>query len=134
AAEAALQQAIARKSQEVAEFRILRPDGAVRFVQAAEGVALDRAGKVARVVGLNFDITQRKLIEAQLKENDLQLVEAQHIALMGSWPWHVATNTTNWSEALYHIYGIRREECPATVEGYLSVVHPDDREHVSGLI
>jgi len=130
-AEAALHETIARKSQEVAEFRILRSDGSLRYVQAAEGVILDRAGKVARVIGLNVDITERKLIEEALKENELQLVEAQHIALVGSWSWDIATNTTAWSEALYHIYGLRKEDCAPTYEGYLNVVHPDDREHIS---
>jgi two-component system, sensor histidine kinase and response regulator len=77
------------------------------------------------------DITERKRIETELKENQLQLVEAQHIALMGSWEWDVATNTTSWSEALHHIYGISSEEFPATYEDYLNLVHPDDRESVS---
>jgi PAS domain S-box-containing protein len=134
AAEAALQQAIARKRQEVSEFRVLQPGGLLRHVQAAQGVVLDRGGKVVRVIGLNLDITDRKRIEAELKENELQLVEAQHIALLGSWTWDVNTNTTKWSEALYHIYGLRPEDVPATVEGYLSVVHPDDRERVSALV
>ena len=70
AAEAALQQAIARKSQEVAEFRILRPDGSLRHVQTAQGVILDRAGKVARVIGLNVDITERKRTEEALIESE----------------------------------------------------------------
>jgi PAS domain S-box-containing protein len=134
AAAAALQAAITRKSQEVSEFRILRPDGSLRHVQAAQGVVLDREGKVVRVIGLNLDITERKLVELALKENDLQLVEAQHIALMGSWSWDIATNTTQWSEALYHIYGLLPDDCPATVEGYLSLVHPDDREYVSSVV
>lgn len=80
------------------------------------------------------DITKRKQIEQELKEHELQLVEAQHIALLGSWTWDIVTNTTSWSQALYHIYRIRPEDGPATFEGYLSVVHPDDRETVSGLV
>jgi PAS domain S-box-containing protein len=73
AAEAPMQQAIARKSQEGAEFRILRPDGSLRHVQAAQGVILDRAGKVVRVIGLNVDITERKLIEAELAASEALL-------------------------------------------------------------
>ncbi|MEP7341492.1 MAG: PAS domain S-box protein [Acidobacteriota bacterium] len=66
-AEAALQRAIARKSQEGSEFRILRSDGSLRHVQAAQGVIVDRTGKVVRVIGLNIDITERKLIEVELE-------------------------------------------------------------------
>jgi two-component system sensor histidine kinase/response regulator len=80
------------------------------------------------------DITARKLIELDLRENELQLVEAEHIALMGNWTWDIATNTTVWSDALYYIYGLRPEDHSPTFEGYLNVVHPDDREYVSGLV
>ncbi|MCU1267241.1 MAG: putative Histidine kinase (modular protein) [Acidobacteria bacterium] len=73
AAETALQQAIARKSQEVAEFRIRRADGSLRHVQAAEGVILDQAGQVTRVIGLNLDITERKQLENSLRQERLFL-------------------------------------------------------------
>jgi PAS domain S-box-containing protein len=59
-AEAVLQQTIARKSQESSEFRINLADGSLRHVQAAQGVVLDHEGQVARVIGLNIDITERK--------------------------------------------------------------------------
>ncbi|MDX6559811.1 MAG: hypothetical protein QOF72_2860, partial [Blastocatellia bacterium] len=87
------------------------------------------------------DVTEReraaeehRRIESELTKNEEQLVEAQHIALLGSWEWDIPTNVTSWSEALYHIYGVRPEDCPTTFEGYLSLVHPDDREHASALI
>ena len=80
---------------------------------------------------LKQEIGERKKIEVKLKENELQLIEAQHTAQLGSWKWNIATNTTSWSEALYRIYGIRPEDCPATYEGFLSVIHPDDRENIS---
>lgn len=67
-AEAAQQRAVQQKSQEVSEFRIRRPDGSVRFIQSAQGVVLDNDGNVQRVVGLNRDITERKLIEAELEQ------------------------------------------------------------------
>jgi two-component system, sensor histidine kinase and response regulator len=67
-AESSLQQAITRKSQEVSEFRIVRADGARRHVQSAQGVILDRTGEVVRVIGLNIDITEQKLIEVELEQ------------------------------------------------------------------
>jgi PAS domain S-box-containing protein len=64
-AEAALQTAITGKGQSGSEFRIIRPDGSLRHVQAAQGVVLDRAGKVARVIGLNFDVTEPRQRSAE---------------------------------------------------------------------
>jgi PAS domain S-box-containing protein len=65
---ASLQQVIARQTQEVSEFRIIRPDGSLRHVQTAHGVLENRAGRVTRVIGLNLDITERKLIETELAQ------------------------------------------------------------------
>jgi PAS domain S-box-containing protein len=132
-AEAALQLCITEKRQQVREFRILRTDGEVRDVQAAQGVIQNRAGRVTRVIGLNLDITDQRRIERELRERELQLLEAQHIALLGSWSWDVANNKTYWSPALYKIYGLKPEDHAPTFEGYLSLVHPDDREMVSKL-
>jgi PAS domain S-box-containing protein len=66
-AEAAQQRTLNGKSQEVSEFRIRRHDGSIRYIQSAQGVVLDAEGNVQRVVGLNRDITERKLIEAELE-------------------------------------------------------------------
>jgi two-component system, sensor histidine kinase and response regulator len=72
-AEGAIERTLNLKSQEVAEFRILRPDGALRYVQTAQGVILNRAGVVVRVIGLNLDITERKQLENTLRQERIFL-------------------------------------------------------------
>jgi PAS domain S-box-containing protein len=64
---AAVQRAIQRKTQESVEYRIIRPDGSVRYVSSAEGPILDEHGNVIRVVGTVVDITERKEMEAQIE-------------------------------------------------------------------
>jgi PAS domain S-box-containing protein len=76
----------------------------------------------------------RKRTENELKDSEKQLVEAQHTALLGNWEWDIATDKTTWSEALYHIYDVKAEDCVPSFEGYLSLVHPDDRQYVSDRI
>jgi PAS domain S-box-containing protein len=46
------------------QFRILRPDGEVRWVEGAARFMLDAEGKPRRVVGTNIDITDRKSAES----------------------------------------------------------------------
>jgi PAS domain S-box-containing protein len=65
-AEASLERTIRLKSQGYAEFRIIRPDGVVRYISSAQGVVLDQQGTPVRVVGTEIDITERKRMEAQL--------------------------------------------------------------------
>lgn len=58
------------------EFRIIRPDGEVRWL-ASRGVAIrDETGKVSRMIGVNFDVTQRKRQERTLRE------QQEHIRLI----------------------------------------------------
>jgi PAS domain S-box-containing protein len=64
--EASLQKTISLKSQDYVEFRIIRPDGVVRYISSAQGVVLDQQGTPIRVVGIEMDITERKRMEAQL--------------------------------------------------------------------
>ena len=122
------------KSLGTVERSFRRKDGTLLAVQLDDQMLKDPSGRITGIRATMQDITGRKRTEAKLKENSEQLVDAQHIALMGSWSWDVASNTTSWSQALYHIYGVRPEDVPATFEGYLKVVHPDDREKISGLV
>jgi PAS domain S-box-containing protein len=67
AAEGALEKVMRHKDRASVEFRIIRSDGAVRHISAAEGVVLDGHGKVRRVIGVNMDITERKLAETEFQ-------------------------------------------------------------------
>lgn len=46
-----------------AEFRIIRPDGEVRWCVGTAAATLDKAGRVIRVSGVTVDITERKQAE-----------------------------------------------------------------------
>lgn len=65
-AEASLRRVIEQKVQEYSEFRIFRPDGAMRYITSAQGPVLNEKGQVIRIVGIGMDITERKRVEEQL--------------------------------------------------------------------
>lgn len=65
-AEASLKRTISLKAQDYVEFRIILPDGVVRYLSSAQGVVLDQQGTPVRVVGIEMDISERKRMEAQL--------------------------------------------------------------------
>jgi len=49
------------------QFRIVRPDGAVRTLHSQARVARDDSGKAVRVIGVCQDITERKAAEQQMR-------------------------------------------------------------------
>ncbi|MGH7993201.1 MAG: PAS domain S-box protein, partial [Limisphaerales bacterium] len=52
------------------EYRIVRPDGEVRFVHVRDEVTQDKSGRPIRVFGTVQDITGRKQAEAKLREHE----------------------------------------------------------------
>jgi PAS domain S-box-containing protein len=68
-----VQRALGDASPFTFEHRVLRPDGAVRWVHARGRVIVDSAGRPERMVGTSQDITDAKGLE-QLRENILMTV------------------------------------------------------------
>ncbi len=65
--------------------------------------------------------------------HDLQarVDNAQQLAGMGDYDWHVASDTNEWSDQLFRIYGHEPRSFNASYERFLSFIHPDDRDMVS---
>jgi PAS domain S-box-containing protein len=55
------------------EYRVVRPDGNVRFIQVRDEVKTDRAGRSVRLFGTVHDITERKKMEAELVLHEQRL-------------------------------------------------------------
>src|SRR6185503_7020475 len=47
-----------------------------------------------------------------------------------SWEWDASANRVIWSDELFRIFGLEPQSTPATFEGYLDRVHPEDRARV----
>ncbi len=58
---------------------------------------------------------------------------AQALALMGDYDWHIATDTNTWSDQLFRIYGLEPQSFNPTYEKFLSFIHPDDRDRIQGI-
>lgn len=63
-------EAVRQRSDLSTLFRIIRPDGEVRWITAQSRVYADDNGRPLRMVGVNLDITQEKLAEMARQEAD----------------------------------------------------------------
>ncbi len=68
-----------------------------------------------------------------LRDLAARVDNAQHLAHMGDYDWHIASDTNRWSDELYRIYGHEPQSFQPNYERFLSLIHPDDRERISGL-
>jgi PAS domain S-box-containing protein len=48
------------------EFRVIWPDGSVHYIKASANVLHDATGKPTQMIGINLDITKRRLVELDL--------------------------------------------------------------------
>ena len=112
------------------EYRVVRPDGSMRWVLSNGRYLFDAQGQPIRVAGVLFDITERKQAEDALRENDRKLKEAQRIANMGYWELDLTSKELLWSDEVYRIFEIDPNEFTASYESFLESLHPDDREAV----
>ena len=88
-----------------AEFRVMWPDGTVRWLAAKGQFYYSDAGDAERMLGMAVDITERKDVEESLRRKEMELKEAQRLARVGGWQWDPGTDTVVWSEELYRIAG-----------------------------
>ena len=65
------------------EYRIVRPDGGVRWILDRGFPVRDAEGRVYRLAGLAEDITERKLAEQALRESQAELARVARIVTMG---------------------------------------------------
>ena len=65
------------------EYRVIRPDGSVRFVQSMGEPIRNTDGAVVRLVGALLDITERKQAEEALREAQAELAHVTRVATLG---------------------------------------------------
>jgi PAS domain S-box-containing protein len=111
------------------DYRINLPGSGVRWIESRAFVSYDSNGR-QRVVGVNIDVTERKMADLALAERKMQLALAAKIGLVGSYAYDAETEIMQISEGYAAIHGfpegtteIARCECMAGV-------HPDDIERV----
>ncbi|WP_286613327.1 PAS domain-containing hybrid sensor histidine kinase/response regulator [Variovorax jilinensis] len=88
-----------------AEFRIVRPDGEVRWIHE-RGVAMVEGDGKMRVVGASADITRLRLTAAALRESEERFALAVEGSADGIWDWDLQTGMMFMSERAQSLYGL----------------------------
>ena len=129
AVDASLADAVAGRGQYRAEFRVPTPGGDYRWVAGLGDVIRDAAGLPARVAGVNFDVTARKLAAAELTDSERRfrsLVEATAAVV---WRTDAAGQFVPGESSWAAFTG--QSEADVVGWGWLTAVHPDDRAGVN---
>lgn len=71
--QASIELALEHGSEYVQEFRMVRTDGVVRWVEARAQIYFDETGKPVRMLGIDIDATDRKRVEEELRRSEAEV-------------------------------------------------------------
>jgi len=109
------------------DFRILFPDGTMKFIQTTAHVVVGETGEVVEWFGTAMDVTERKEVEETIRRSEAFLAEGQRISHTGSWAWHPTTGEMISSKERCRIFGIDPEQTKASFDVFSERVHPEDQ-------
>ena len=116
------------------EFRVVRADGAIRYLYREAEPLLDAAGKPTGFFGSVRDVTEARESELQLRRSREHLAHAQRVAGTGSFERDLRTGHIEWSDETYRIYGVSRDGGPLDLAGIEAMILPEDRERFTAAL
>jgi PAS domain S-box-containing protein len=115
------------------ESRVRRADGEYRWMLHHKVRLQNEQGETVKWYGSSIDIEDRKRAEQALQQSQFYLSEGQRLAHVGSWAFD-AVGFHYWSPELFQIHGLDPARKAPTIQEYLGLVHPQDRESMTNLI
>ncbi|MEI6061623.1 MAG: PAS domain S-box protein [Bacteroidota bacterium] len=115
------------------EYRVKHQDGAIRWLWGNAMPDREADGSVLWH-GFIMDITERKEIEAALRESQEQL----DLVIKGSndapWDWNLCTNKLYYSHKWWQQLGYSPEEIPSDSSLWRDLTHPEDIHRVNDVL
>jgi PAS domain S-box-containing protein len=109
------------------EYRLLMPDGSVKYVHAMAHAARHGPGG-AEFVGAVMDVTAAKEAERKLRRSEAYLAESQHLSHTSSWAWDVRGREWAYRSAgIYHLFGFDPEQGAVPLQAFRDRILPEDR-------
>jgi PAS domain S-box-containing protein len=109
------------------QYRIIMPDKQIKHIQSFGQVIRDGAGQPVRMIGVNYDITEKMQAYELLHASETRLLRAQAMAHVGNWEFDPVKKQFWASEEGFKIYGIKDEAPYAPARTIQGAVLSEDR-------
>ena len=117
------------------EFRVILPDISQRWFAGRARFEYDDDRRPLRMIGINVDVTERKLTEIELSDARVRLESTLTAGEIGTWMWYIADNTVVADKNLARMFSVSEEDANGgKIENYIRAIHPEDRERVAAII
>ena len=113
------------------EYRIVRPDGTVRWISARGFPIRNEAGEIYRIAGIAEDITDRKQVAEQLRESERRFSDMLENVQLISLMLDREARITYCNDYLLRLAGWRREE--VTGRNWFEIFMPSENPQLKEL-
>lgn len=133
-----LDKAIEEKNQLNNEYRIVYPDGQIRWISAIGNTTYNESGKPSRMNGVCIDITERKLAEKEIEDNHNLLLKLSNQVPGVVYQYRLHPDGRSYfpyaSNGMNMIYEYSPDEVREDATPVFGRIHPEDIQKVSDLI
>ncbi|MCC6229979.1 MAG: PAS domain-containing protein [Phycisphaerales bacterium] len=116
------------------EYRVIRSDGTLAYLQSHGVVYRDEQGQATRIVGTVMDVTESRAALDRVRASEERLQTAIDLADMVTWEYDPARDQTRWSPRMNAILGLSAEAPALSLKQFLQITHPDDRASLEAAI
>ena len=109
------------------EYRILRPDGQLRWLHSRGRMYARRAGAPARLTGITSDVTERKLREESLRASEARVAAAMDVAGLGFYETDAEGRTQFLDDRIRALLDVPPGDAVDGRAYLLEHVHPEDQ-------
>ncbi|MHC5746051.1 MAG: PAS domain-containing protein [Nostoc sp.] len=109
------------------EYRIILPNGSIRWVHDRCFPLRDETGEIYRFAGIAEDISDRKQVEQALRDSEERLQMALEGSGGGLWDWNIVTNEDYLSSRWLEMLGYEQGDLPGHFNSWERLIHPDDK-------
>ena len=104
------QEALRQKRDYKIEFRIVLPDGTVKYLEAIGHHVFSAHGELVEVVGTNVDVTERKRAEEALRESEAKIRRLVDANIIGIFIWDFEGRIIEANDAFLRMVDYDRED------------------------
>lgn len=115
------------------QHRIIDTKGVQKHIFAIGRYEMDKSGRPVRLFGISLDMTALMETEEQLRQSNERYEFVTKATNDVIWDWDIVNNRVFRSQNFTQIFGTM-DENEGTMTNWLSRVHPEDRELVSGSV
>lgn len=109
-----------------AEHRVLLPDGSTHWMRWRDTATFDVEGNAVEILSFGLDVTPEKELAARIEGLRIAFDQMQSLAETGSLTWDFAADRMEWTPETRRLLGVGAS-APASMEGLLEVIAPDER-------